>query len=248
MKILSIGNSYSEDAHRYIHRAAKTNGLFIETLNLYIGGCSLERHYENFISDRPEYEAQINGENTERKISIREALTLEEWDAVTLQQASPLSFIPESYFPYIEVLRDAVSTLCPHAALYLHETWGYKENSERLKKLGFESHEAMYRAAETTYVKTAKKIGVSGIIPSGKAVSLLYRDVPAIDLFRDDIHMSLSTGRFLLALVWISYFTDILPEEIVFSEFDRAFSENRRGDLNRAAKEACLWSAQFRSK
>ena len=246
MKILSIGNSYSEDAHRYIHRAAKTNGLFIETLNLYIGGRSLERHYENFISDRPEYEAQINGENTERKISIREALTLE--DAVTLQQASPLSFIPESYFPYIEVLRDAVSTLCPHAALYLHETWGYKENSERLKKLGFESHEAMYRAAETTYVKTAKKIGVSGIIPSGKAVSLLYRDVPAIDLFRDDIHMSLSTGRFLLALVWISYFTDISPEKIVFSEFDRAFSENRRGDLNRAAEEACLWSAQFRSK
>ena len=248
MKILSIGNSYSEDAHRYIHRAAKTNGLFIETLNLYIGGCSLERHYENFISDRPEYEAQINGENTERKISIREALTLEEWDAVTLQQASPLSFIPESYFPYIEVLRDAVSTLCPHAALYLHETWGYKENSERLKKLGFESHEAMYRAAEAIYVETAKKIGVSGIIPSGKAVSLLYRDVPAIDLFRDDIHMSLSTGRFLLALVWISYFTDISPEKIVFSKFDRAFSENRRGDLNRAAKEACLWSAQFRGK
>ena len=248
MKILSIGNSYSEDAHRYIHRAAKTNGLFIETLNLYIGGCSLERHYENFISDRPEYEAQINGENTERKISIREALTLEKWDAVTLQQASPLSCISESYFPYMEVLRDAVSTLCPHAALYLHETWGYKENSERLKKLGFESHEAMYRAAEAIYVETAKKIGVSGIIPSGKAVSLLYRDVPAIDLFRDDIHMSLSTGRFLLALVWISYFTDISPEKIAFSEFDRAFSENRRGDLNRAAEEACLWSAQFRSK
>lgn len=248
MKILSVGNSYSQDAHRYIHDAARENGFLTETLNLYIGGCSLERHYNNFLSDGEAYDAEFNGQHAERKISIREALTLEEWDVVTLQQASPLSFLPESYFPYIEVLRDAVSALCPHAALYLHETWGYKENSEMLKKLGFESHEAMYRAVETTYVKTAKKLEVSGIIPSGKAISILYQNVPTVDLFRDDIHMSLSTGRFLLALVWISYFTDISPEKIVFSEFDRVFPENRRGDLNRAAKEACLWSAQFRSK
>ena len=50
MKILSIGNSFSEDAQRYLHQIANANGDDIFCANLYIGGCSLERHYNNIIN------------------------------------------------------------------------------------------------------------------------------------------------------------------------------------------------------
>ncbi len=42
MKVLLIGNSFSRDAHKWLHQLAKRNGIEIETLNLYISGCSLQ--------------------------------------------------------------------------------------------------------------------------------------------------------------------------------------------------------------
>ena len=44
MKLLSIGNSFSVDAQAYLHQVAKAEGETLECHNLFIGGCSLERH------------------------------------------------------------------------------------------------------------------------------------------------------------------------------------------------------------
>ena len=49
MKILAIGNSFSEDACRYIHKIAAADGQNIKTVNLYIGGCPLKTHYYNIL-------------------------------------------------------------------------------------------------------------------------------------------------------------------------------------------------------
>ena len=43
IKILAIGNSYSQDATSMIELLDKN----IMVRNLYIGGCSLEMHYDN---------------------------------------------------------------------------------------------------------------------------------------------------------------------------------------------------------
>ena len=61
MRILSIGNSFSQDAHRYLHRLAKKEGVDLTTVNLYIGGCSIKRHYNNIVNDLSEY---VYSENT----------------------------------------------------------------------------------------------------------------------------------------------------------------------------------------
>ena len=37
MKILSVGNSFSQDAHRWLHHIAGLSGVSMETVNLYIG-------------------------------------------------------------------------------------------------------------------------------------------------------------------------------------------------------------------
>ena len=47
MKVLAIGNSFSNDAMRYLHGIAKADGVDMKTVNLFIGGCPLSRHYAN---------------------------------------------------------------------------------------------------------------------------------------------------------------------------------------------------------
>lgn len=44
MNILAIGNSFSQDATRYLHGIARSMGKKWNTANLYIGGCSIDRH------------------------------------------------------------------------------------------------------------------------------------------------------------------------------------------------------------
>lgn len=36
IQILSIGNSFSQDAHRYLHDLARSEGVIIETVNLLL--------------------------------------------------------------------------------------------------------------------------------------------------------------------------------------------------------------------
>ena len=94
MKLLSIGNSFSTDAHFYLHRLAKLNGVDLYTANLFIGGCSLQTHWLNVTEDNAYYDYEINGNTAERKISIAEALAECEWDVVTFQQVGLVLWLP----------------------------------------------------------------------------------------------------------------------------------------------------------
>ena len=71
IKILSIGNSYSTDATRYVYGIARSEGVAMKVVNLFIGGCSLNRHYRNMMGDAAAYDFEINGITaTGIKISI----------------------------------------------------------------------------------------------------------------------------------------------------------------------------------
>ena len=76
MKVLSIGNSFSQDAHKYLHKLAASNGLDINTVNLYIGGCTLEQHWQNITADRAEYDLEYDGGEAFGKISIQHSIDL----------------------------------------------------------------------------------------------------------------------------------------------------------------------------
>ena len=91
MKILFIGNSFSSDLTKYLQ---KVSGGELYVRNLYIGGCSLEMHAKNIAEASEEYDYCIDAEAT-RKISVNEALTLEAWDVISVQQVSGFSGIVE---------------------------------------------------------------------------------------------------------------------------------------------------------
>jgi len=228
MKILSIGNSFSQDAQRYLYRLAKREGVAMKTVNLYIGGCSLRTHYLNMLDDMEAYDFQFNGESTGLKVSIREALRSCAWDYVTLQQASVYSARFETYAPYIEALAAYVKKYCPTAKILIHQTWAYETGSEKLaNQLNFATDEEMFAAVEKTYKQAAETISADGIIPAGKA--MLTAAKSGIEkIHRDAYHASLGAGRYLLALVWFKYLTgrDITGND--FNEFDVPVTEEER--------------------
>ena len=88
MNVLSIGNSFSQDAQRYLHGIARAAGEKIANVNLYIGGCSLERHHQNMCENMRAYTLECGGIDTGFRMSIEEALGNRAWDVVTLQQVS----------------------------------------------------------------------------------------------------------------------------------------------------------------
>ena len=87
-KILVIGNSFGEDATHFLHDLALTRGINTKVVNLYIGGCSLERHWRNIENEAKDYEYQLNGRATGNKVSIQDALAEEKWDYIVTQQSS----------------------------------------------------------------------------------------------------------------------------------------------------------------
>ena len=214
MKILSIGNSFSQDSTALLQLLTDK----ITVRNLYIGGCSLDMHAANIENDAAKYELQENGEKMQNAlVSVKEALTSDKWDYITVQQVSGRSGVYESFYPYLGELLDYVRKYSD-AEIVLHETWSYEIGSGHPDFAIYNSdREQMAQAIKETYEKVSAKENLR-IIRVGEAVRKL-RAKPSFDyengglsLTRDGFHLSLSYGRLLAASVWCKFFTGEIPQ------------------------------------
>ncbi len=175
MNILSIGNSFSTNAHKFLSQIAAADGEEIMLCNLFIGGCSLEQHWNNWREEKTayDYEIYLPGETEMTRadeVAIHEAVEDEDWDVITLQQCSHFSGIRESYTPYLSELAEYCRLMKPKAKIMLHQTWAYEEGCQHG---GFANYgnrqQEMYRALTEAYVDAALEADIDLIIPSGRA-------------------------------------------------------------------------------
>jgi hypothetical protein len=208
MKILSIGNSFSDDAQRYLHAIAAKDGVELETLNLCIGGCSLEKHASKIRSGERAYLYHYNGDvECDDLISFEEGITMREWDVVTLQQVSVLSFREDSFYPYIHEVVEYVRKKLPKAKIYIHQTWAYEWGSPRsLEVTDGKGSAFMLDGIRRAYKRAKDEIGADGIIPSGELMELL-RLRGAEGIYRDTFHAGMGLGRYAVGLLWYKLFT-----------------------------------------
>lgn len=219
MQVLAIGNSFSQDATRYLHRLAKAANQDLTVVNLYIGGCPLSRHYRNMLSGERAYELEINGERSKFMVSLQEALLNRDWDVITLQQSSPNSTRYETYQPYLTELAAYIRRYVPKAKLYIHETWAYEQDSERLNTLmGYRHYQDMYRDLHISYEQAAKDISADGVIPCGTLFLALMAQ--GIKVHRDTFHASYGLGRYALALTWLRVLTKANIKDLMLPDLD----------------------------
>lgn len=228
MNVLSIGNSFSQDATRYLHRIAACPGVNLTTVNLYIGGCSLYRHFQNMKTDAKAYSLEYNGESTGFSISLSEALINREWDVITLQQVSHLSGKYESYQPYLNELVAYCRHLCPKARIIIHETWAYEKDCDRLFKMaGYQTPADMLTDVKAAYTRAASDVSAAGIIPSGEMLyALLENGIESVH--RDTFHASLGLGRYALGLLWLRMLTGKTVAGNTFDDFDRPVTDKEK--------------------
>lgn len=224
MKILAIGNSFSEDGTRYLYQIAKAAKVNMKVVNLVIGGCPLRLHYVNSVENNRAYGMHLNGMASGFKVSIREALLSDEWDVVTIQQASAFSINYDTYQPYLQYMAEYIRQYAPKAKLYLQETWAYEDGCKRLcETMKYNKTEDMLADVRTAYYKAAEDIKADGIIPSGEVMYELFKR-GAGEIYRDGTHVSLGLGRYALGLTWFAKLTgkDIMDNP--FLELDEAVS------------------------
>ena len=243
VKILAIGNSFSVDAMEYLWHILKDGGVENITLgNLYIGGCSLERHASNIAADADAYAYYKNTAGSwvaEANVSVRRALTEEKWDIVTVQQASPYSGMPSSY-SYLDSILRYVETNAPDAEIYWHMTWAYQQDSTHTGFANYKGDQTtMYNAilqAVASEVKT--KEAIRGVIPAGTAIQNLRSSYIGDTITRDGYHLSLDYGRYTAALTWFAYFTGKSPDEIEWIPADHPILKNHLPAIRAAVKGA----------
>ncbi len=238
MKVLCIGNSFSEDATSYLSRVAENQGIEIYTENLYIGGCSLERHYRNMISGEQAYELEINGERTNIHISLIEALEKDKWDVVTVQQASHFSAYYSTYQPFASELVRFIRDKQPEAKVFIHQTWAYEDNSQRLSDNGFSSRKEMFARIKESYCLALKECAADGLIPSGQVFENMA--AKGIKCHRDTFHASLGAGRYALALTWIKALTGSDIDNNSFADTSDPVSEDESVKIKNAVNEAYM--------
>lgn len=209
VRILAVGNSFSQDAvEQNLYELAKSDGIPVIIGNAYIGGCSLERHVGNSRTGKAEYAyRKIGGDGIrreEKNVSLDRILSDEQWDYVSLQQASPLSGMYDSYSEWLPELYSYVRGRVPSDAVFmLHQTWAYAKDSDHS---GFRNYGCdqmkMYSAIVDANRKAAKLVGIRIIIPSGTAIQNARTSFIGDSMDRDGYHLDLLWGRYTAACAW----------------------------------------------
>ena len=235
MNILTIGNSFSDDATRYLHQIARKDGVDLQVSNLSIGGCPLSAHMKTIYSENKRHVLMHNGFRTGIQVSIQEALACCDWDYVSIQQVSHKAPRYETYQPYLDSLVDMIREIAPEAKILVHQTWAYAQDSKRLTdELGYTKHQDMFKDVKASYEKAAEEIGAYKIIPCGEVFQkMLENGIEKIH--RDGFHADFGLGRYALGLTWYRALTgnDVTNHKFDACDFDVEVNEK---DLEIARK------------
>ena len=217
LKVLAIGNSFSEDAvEEHLSQLAQAEGLTVVIGNMYIGGCSLERHVNNLRGNLPEYRyRKFDPKGSMKEINgytLEKVLAEEDWDYISVQQVSSFSGMPETYSPWLPELVDFVKARVPGAEIMFHMTWAYAPNSDHGAFVNYGKDQMkMYNAIVSAVWQEAPKVGIDLIIPSGTAIQNARTSFLGNDLTRDGYHLKRHIGRYSAACTGLEAVLGVNP-------------------------------------
>lgn len=225
LKILAIGNSFSEDAMEYLYNIATHSGLDKDDVvlgNLHIGGGTMQQHWEASQNGDAQTLQLRRGSNTMTTLSrtLQSAVAYTDWDIITLQQASGSSGMADTYEPYLSNLIGLVeeNAVNPNVKLGWHMTWAYQQDSthEEFPKYGSDQmtmYNAIVNAVNEKVLPTGK---FDFVIPSGTAVQNMRTSFTGDMLTRDGYHMGFVLGRYIVGMTWFRAITALDIEGLSF--------------------------------
>lgn len=238
LKVLAIGNSFSNNTTRFLYDIAKAEGVENIVLGrLYIGGCSLEKHVKCADTNATEYTYYRNTTGSWEPVenaTLLYGLQDEDWDIITMQQQSGKSGLPDSYEPFLGQLIEFVNAnkTNPDAKLVWHMTWAYQSDSTQAAFANYANNQdTMYQCIVTaTQEVILPNEAFSAIIPAGTAVQNARTSYFGDMLTKDGFHLN-ELGEIIGGYMWYATFVgkpldgiklDKIPGSIDLTEENQA--------------------------
>ena len=210
IKILAIGNSFSDNAMNYLYPVLEAFGAKEIILgNMYIGGCSVDTHYKNMMNQSKSYTYRKNTTGTfvnKNSVALDQALKDEEWDYITFQQASDFSGVIDSYKD--NQLNELAlwakeGALNPDVKIGWHMTWAYQANSTHSAFPKYNKDQNIMYQSIVSCVQQAIKTNdnFDFIIPAGTAVQNARTSYMGDTLTADGYHLN-TFGEYIIGLTW----------------------------------------------
>ena len=222
IRILGIGNSFTRDAIEYflydVFNAAGYNAILG---NIYIGGCTLQTHWENETSPNE----STRNSNSYRKVvkgvrtvtankSIADCVEDEPWDIIILQQGQGLYGVVESHYPYLDNLiayaKEHLSN--KNCKFGYQQTWALSAHSTNSRfSLYGNDQQKMYQACVDCAEALRTRSSLDYIVPTGTAIQN-GRQTSLGDTFlnpSDELHLNTTYGAFTASCTWFETFTGV---------------------------------------
>ena len=221
LKVLSIGNSFARNATKVLYQIAKKEGIEEITLGvLAIGGCSIQSHYDNAMSNAPLYTYYKNTTGTWEQTpetTMMDGLLDEEWDVITLTSTPGQEGIPSYYEGCLDgliaYLRENMPN--PDAPIGYHMSWAYPDNSPSsgLSKQGG-TNKKMYEAIiNTTENHIMKLYDVDFLLPTGTAIQNTRPILNEVFFLEDGYHLNVA-GEYIAGYMFFASLTGRPLEEL----------------------------------
>lgn len=212
LKVLTIGNSFSDDSMEYVYNIAKAAGVeYVELGNVRRSNGSLANHIADFNSTTKNYAYRHWADgatgwdhNWDANSTLKSVLELGiEWDYVVFQQVSTDSGNANTYDD-LNTLMDLVRPYCPNAKFAWLMTWSYRADYAYL-----EPTYAQIVSAVNAKIVTNENIDV--IIPCGTAIenAKLSGQFTNVQLQRDSKHLNYGMGRYIASLTFFKALTGL---------------------------------------
>lgn len=218
ISILFIGNSFSDDTEAYMVDILLNLGYTdINIGNLYIGGCSINTHYQNIQSGASAYDFRMKRHNGKKyteyaptsvdgkKQSIAFALAYADWDIISVQQASGESGKASTY-DKLDALVEEVKKKATNkdVEIVFNMTWAYQGNSTHTQFPDYNSDQMTMYNAIVNAVDTKVKYTV---VPNATSIQNARTSFIGDNLTRDGYHLNLKIGRFIAGLTFVAKVT-----------------------------------------
>lgn len=217
LKILGIGNSWTRNPTTYLGEILNSIGIDCKIVLCYMGGRTLQ-DYSNLVSNDnantyrdvwTKENGWIRGNEDDTKLyRMSEIIGMEDWDIVTLQQASQYGGMYDTFQPYlnniIKWIKDSVNVM---PTIYLQATWaypnGYSGNNLTIFNDSYSgSSDIMYAKILEAYTLASEETKIKDIFLSAPMVQQI-RTISGIDKIdtADGSHLDIN-GWYSLGLLW----------------------------------------------
>lgn len=170
LRLFTVGNSFSNNATKYLPDLAKAGGHELILGRAVTGGCSFERHWdavEAYLADPSDPKGKIYSGK-----SLHENISVGHWDVITIQQYSLHSSDYRTYQPFATKLHGHLKRIQPQAEIVIHQTWAYRVDAAKFGQTGdgmnATSDREMWERSRAAYWQLAGELGAR-VIPTGDA-------------------------------------------------------------------------------